>query len=145
MKINRVKLIALIDAEITRLNDQADELFSRNTAEAERRRDVYVRTTSAAWQEFAQRINVAVADGKPVTVDLLPQSLGGGGQSHVFGRSSVKYLEVWQPEIVKRQEPNTTALRKLRDVLLLSDDDEVSTYGLEKQGFPLGRTLGIGS
>lgn len=143
MKINRLKLIALIDAEITRLNDRADERLQQDLREAERRRDAYFRRTCEAWGVFAQRINQALVAGNPVTTELIPTEIGNGHSNAFGGRSGFRYIEVWMPETVNRQTPNTTALEKLRAVLELSSDEEVSTYGLEKQGFPLGRTLGI--
>lgn len=135
MKINREKLISLIDTEIERLKQLTADSYARRIKDAEREVATYVKNTSAGWEEFAQRIMTAVAAGNPVTSDLIPPT--------IKERGSRTYVRAFEVQVIRPGEmpPQVNELEMLKKILEASTDDEVSTYALEKQGFPLGRVL----
>lgn len=131
MKIRRSSLIELVEKEIERLRDAA---FQRAARSLERRREeetAYLERTRPAWLALAGNIAVALRENRPVLLEDVPRELRGYRDE----------IAVYRRREADSPEANTTHLETLLDVLRASDDDEVSTYGLEKMGFALGRTL----
>lgn len=135
MKISRQKLITLIDKEITRLQQIVTDNHNQKVRDATRQATEYTERTSAAWELFAQRIGVALVSGNPVTSDLVPPELR--------DRYDKSHVRVFETRVISQaaQHPRVVELNTLKNVLEASTDEEISTYALEKQGFPLGRVL----
>jgi hypothetical protein len=135
VKISRLKLIELIDVEVTRRERLADEELTRATARQSDERERYRVATQVAWRTFAQRIIERVNADEAVTSADVPRALTDGGR-RTYGISL--YHDIDEP---RRANPRTADLRRLRELLQASLDEEISTYALEKQGFSLGRVL----
>jgi hypothetical protein len=143
MKINRLQLITIIQSEITRLQDRARARHDAHREREDTAAQRYVEETREGWREFTLRIRNRVNDGLPVTYDDVPEALRARGVImrgiRFFDNrpADVPVPAIFNPDTVPGVPPLTT----LRGVLAASDDDDVSTYALEKMGFPLGKTL----
>ena len=94
----------------------------------------YVRVTHDAWKTFADRITVILENGGVPTRDDIPKAI------HSGNLSSLKFFEKRKP-LAPTPSEEELQLRRLITILKNSTDIEVSTYALEKMGFPLGRVI----
>jgi hypothetical protein len=133
VKINRLKLIKLVKAEINRIDNITEQRNTDIVIKAKLARDEYVASTKGSWVTFANAIITRVSMNTPVTRDDVPQALRDGYRD---------YVSLWSaPASPALHVPRTQALVTLLDVLEASSDEEVSTSSLQKDGFTLGHVL----
>lgn len=135
MKIKRQLLIETLQ---TRLDEREKLRLNRHTAavnsyNAEERR--YAESTHEAWKSFADRIHYVLGRGGLVTPEDIPKAISDGSL-----RGGLKFFRKGEP-LPPTPTEEELLLRRLIEILKNSTDVEVSTYALEKMGFPLGRVL----
>lgn len=126
MKIKKSELLRLIDDKLRKLET---ERLARDKIKYDEYRDAcqhYVNTKHSAWAEFAHTIQNLIKLREPIQHSAVPQEL-----RSMFG---LTFFETKEPKLLT---PSTveTDLRNMRDFLHLVEDDEISTYALQKMGF----------
>jgi hypothetical protein len=129
MKFQRTDLIQRVRAEIDRRVQAAEQANEKAARKAEQSLKEYVARTEGAWQTFADRINAALTDGRPVTSQDAPAALKDGW----IDRVQLRPADYWATPAPR--EADTAALATLLDLLEAATDDEVTTSSLERMGF----------
>lgn len=134
MKVNRVALINILQKRLDALERRAAERFMIGLEKHAERERKYYDETLDAWREFARTITDRVDEkGGFVQSSDIPQRIRSGLGGLFFFTDK------------KPDAPTAThserQLARLIEILKNSSDDEVSTYALEKMGFPIGRVL----
>ena len=135
MKIKRQSLIEILQTRLDerekyRLSRHASALQSHDEAERE-----YAHSTYEAWGEFAHQILKTLERGGLPAPSDIPKAISDGSL-----RGGLKFFNKNKPLLPTASEEELL-LRRLITILKNSTDVEVSTYALEKMGFPLGRII----
>ena len=135
MKINRLKLITLVNDEIARRGRAARDEHATRLGKVLEDISLYKAATHDAWLQFAKKIVDRVSAGEVIQHKDVPVELR-------FSSSyRVELMLIDGNEKPRMRTPDIGALTRLRELLEASDDAEVSTYGIEKEGFSIGRVL----
>ena len=131
MRINRLELIAKINALIVQREEKALASKAKAYDEAGKAESDYVRQHASDWAAFANRIRARVRKDQVVTHIDVPEGLRQGGF-----RSSV---QLFQLRTVRDEDyaPQTQVLINLLAVLQASPDEFVTTSTLDRMGAPL--------
>lgn len=135
MKINRLKLIDLVKVEIARRVELTDKENAQRAEKWARELEEYEAQTTDAWKEFGNTIIRAVRRGEVLSVESVPPILR---KTKWNTGVELRFASDTPPLPIS---PNVRHLNALLSLLESSDDDVVSTYSLEKSGFPLGQRL----
>lgn len=132
MRFARHDLIRRVRDEIQRRTEVTAQTNAESAERAARTRNEYVTRTSEDWKRFADRIQTAVGEGRPVTSEDVPEQLRDGWGDRLI----VNRADYWAPPTPR--VPDIAALSALLALLEAATDDEISTGSLERSGFRVG-------
>lgn len=135
MKIKREALIGLIQKRVQAWETDREQRYQKALNDWRDAEIEYDKRTANAWLDFADIIRRKIGDGKLITRDDIPREIKSHGSW-----SGLEIFDKKKPASPTPREEETQLLR-LIEILKNSTDDEVSTYALEKLGFPIGRVL----
>lgn len=131
MKINRLRLLTMIDEQIAQ-RQRAQDRRRAEAAENNRHSRERAMQLNPHWEELARRILDAVIDDQPVSIDLVPVELRSGYSDS---------LRFFKPARELDDTDVASDLRALKLFLEATLDEDVNTTSLERQGFALGRVI----
>lgn len=136
MKVNRLELIAKIQAMITERETAAEARKAEAYTKAGNAETEYVRDHAGDWGKFADTIRLRNRRGQAITIEDVPEGLRSGSGRYADVR-------VFRPTTVRESEfvPRTEPLTRLLAVLESSPDEFISTSALDRIGAPLRELL----
>lgn len=136
MKIKRQALIEILQRRLLEWENDREQRYNKAVKEWQAAEREYDKRTANVWLDFAATIQRKISAGKLVTRDDIPEEIKSSG-------SWTGLLEFFDKKKPMTPTPRAEEelLRRLIEILKNSTDVEVSTYALEKMGFPLGRVI----
>lgn len=136
MKINRLELIQILKKRVEDAEAARDKTHREALTDYENAVEKYFTDTAKAWLDFSELIKRSVSNNTVTMLnrDSIPKPLRTrfSGELRFFENKLPKKADMGETE---------SQLRRLIEILESSSDEQVSTYSLEKLGFPIGRVL----
>jgi len=134
VKINRLELIEILEERISKSQTERQRRYEKAVQEYEAAEAEYFNRTRDAWMAFATTITEKIVKKEIIRQSDIPRAL-----AHSW--SSINVFEKTRPVAPVAESEFEAHLRALINVLNKTTDKEISTYSLEKMGFPLRRVL----
>lgn len=135
MKIKREALITILQNRLRAWEDDRKQRYNTAVKDWQAAEREYDKRTANVWLDFAATIQRKIGEGKLVAREDIPKEIKTNGSW-----TGLELFDKKKPTPPTPRDEETQLLR-LIEILKNSTDDEVSTYALEKLGFPLGRVL----